>query len=276
VDIQIVPIRTSGDWRPGHKELSFRDIGSNKEIFTKEIELALQTGHIDMAVHSMKDVASWLPEGLQIAAMLARIDPRDAFIGRNVAKLEDLPKGAALGTSSVRRQAQILGVRPDLRVVPMRGNIETRLKKLAEGQADGTLLAMAGLIRLSLQERASPIDTAIMLPSAAQGAVGIEIRGDDEDMRRLAAAINVRATSICVTAERALLQTLEGSCHTPIGALAQWTDNDHIRLDAMTARPDGTSALRLDIKGEAAAAATLGVELGEKMKSLLPPGFFST
>ena len=249
-EIQIVPIRTSGDWRPGHKELSFRDIGSNKEMFTKEIEMALLGGHIDMAVHSMKDVASWLPEGLQIAAVLERVDPRDAFIGRTVSRFEQLPQGASIGTSSVRRQAQILGVRPDLRVVPMRGNIETRLKKLTEGQADGTVLAFAGLFRLGLEDRATVIDPALMLPAAAQGAIGIEVRGDDEATHQLVAPINVRLSSVCITAERALLQTLEGSCYTPIGALARWTDSSHILLEAMTARTDGTSALRLDIKGE--------------------------
>src|SRR5262249_44622891 len=149
------PIRTEGDWRPGSRETSFVEAGGNKGLFTKAIEDALLLKHIDLAVHSMKDVASFLPDRLDIAAVLERVDPRDAVIGRTAHTFKDLPSGAAVGTSSVRREAQVRAMRPDLRIVPLRGNVETRLKKLADGQADAIILALAGLIRLDLQKHVS-------------------------------------------------------------------------------------------------------------------------
>jgi hydroxymethylbilane synthase len=275
-EIEIVPIRTVGDWRPGAKETSFRDNGGNKELFTKEIEEALQNSHIDMAVHSMKDVASWLPVGLEITAMLDRVDPREAFVGRVARTLDELPSGATVGTSSVRRQAQLLARRPDLKIVPLRGNVETRLKKLEDGQADATLLAMAGLIRLGLQDRATSIlATDVMLPAAAQGAIGIEVRSGDEDIKKLLLPVNCKKTFTCVSAERALLQELDGSCATPIGALANFTSADELSLEVMVARPDGSSVERMTAAGSAKEAAKLGRDLGAKMKSRLPPDFFT-
>jgi hydroxymethylbilane synthase len=256
-DIEIVPIRT-------------------KELFTKEIEDALLEGHIDMAIHSMKDVASWLPGGLEIAAILERADPREAFIGRAAHTLLELPPDAAVGTSSVRRQAQVLALRPDLRIVPLRGNVETRLKKLADGQADAILLALAGLARLGLQDRISSIvSPKDMLPAAAQGAAGIEIRSGDDETRRLLERVNARETHICVQAERSLLRKLDGSCATPIGALAVFTGADHITLEGMIAKPDGTSVIRMSASGPASAAEALGAELGGKMKGRLPPDFYA-
>jgi hydroxymethylbilane synthase len=275
-EIEIVPIRTNGDWRPGSRETSFRDNGGNKELFTKEIEEALFDGHIDMAVHSMKDVASVLPAGLEIVAMLERTDPREAFIGRAARTLDELPSGATVGTSSVRRQAQTLARRPDVRIVPLRGNVETRLKKLANGHADAILIALAGLIRLGLQERASSIfEIDDMLPAAGQGAIGIEIRHGDDDIRRLLMPVNSRATFTCVSAERALLKKLDGSCATPIGALAAFTSADEITLEGLVAKPDGTSVVRMKASGAAAEADLIGTELGDKMKSRLPPDFYA-
>ncbi len=275
-EIEIVPIRTSGDWKPENKERSFIELGGNKGLFTKEIEEALQSGHIDMAVHSMKDVASWLPPGLEIAVVLERIDPRDIFIGRKVRTLDELPSGATVGTSSLRRQAQILARRPDLRVVPLRGNVDTRLKKLSDGIADATLLAVAGMTRLGVTAQISSImETDIMLPAAAQGAIGIEIRNGDEDMRRLLAPLNDADTHACVNAERALLRVLDGSCQTPIAALARLTAGDRITLDALVARPDGTSLIRLQHSGPVRQAETIGADLGHKFKGMLPADFFA-
>ena len=274
--IEIVPISTSGDWRPEHREQSFRELGGNKELFTKEIDEALICGHIDMAVHSMKDVGSWLPEPIEFVSMLKRADPRDAFIGRDAQRLEDLPKGAVVGTASLRRQAQLLQRRPDLRIVPLRGNVETRLKKIADGHADATLLALAGLVRLGLESRASSIlSTDIMLPAAAQGAIGIAIRKQDVELRNTLQAINVGETFVCVQAERALLRKLDGSCHTPIGALAVLYGKGQMTLEAMAAKPDGSSVTRMNIQGKVEDAEQLGTELGTRMKATLPADFFA-
>jgi hydroxymethylbilane synthase len=276
VEIQIVPIVTSGDWRPEHREQSFRELGGNKELFTKEIDEALLDGHIDMAVHSMKDVGTWLPERMEFMAVLQRVDPRDAFIGRDAQRLEDLPKGATVGTASLRRQAQILAFRPDLRVVPLRGNVETRLKKLAEGQADATLLALAGLTRLGLRDRVSSVlSTDIVLPAAAQGAIGIAARRDDDDVRSLLQKINVRDAFVCVAAERAFLRKLDGSCHTPIGALALLDTVGRLHIEGVAAKPDGTSVVRMHANGAAEAAEQIGDALGERVKDALPPDFFA-
>jgi hydroxymethylbilane synthase len=274
--IEIVPISTSGDWRPEHKEQSFRDLGGNKELFTKEIDEALLSGAIDMAVHSMKDVSTWLPQGIEIMAVLQRVDPRDAFLGRTAKKFEDLPQGATIGTSSLRRQAQILVCRPDLKIVPMRGNVETRLKKLADGKADATLLALAGLTRLGLQDRVSSVlSTDVMLPAAAQGAVGVAARTEDSDMRRLLQPLDVRESHMCVTAERALLNKLDGSCDTPIGALARIIADRQIEIEGLVAKPDGTSLVRMKISGAAGQAEQLGETLGARIKAQLPPDFFA-
>jgi hydroxymethylbilane synthase len=275
-DIDIVPIRTSGDWQPGQLDISFRESGGNKELFTKEIELALMGGHIDMAVHSMKDLSSLLPPGLEIIALLERVDPRDAFIGRTVRHLDDLPAGASIGTSSLRRQAQILARRPDIEIVPLRGNVETRLQKLKDGKADAIVLAMAGIIRLGLDNVVSSVlDSAIMLPAAAQGAIGIEIRQDDDYVRNILKPINHPQTSVCVMAERALLRELDGSCHTPIGAFAHLRDANTLSLEGLAAMPDGSSLVRLGTKGSIADAESIGIELGRHMKSMLPPDFFA-
>jgi hydroxymethylbilane synthase len=193
-----------------------------KGLFTKEIEEALLAGEVDLAVHSMKDMPTELPPGLALAAFLPREDVRDALISAKATALAFLPEGAVVATSSLRRQAQVRHLRPDLKVVPMRGNVETRLRKLAEGAADATLLALAGLNRLGLADRAAgPVPVEEMLPAVAQGAIGVEIRADDAAMAQLLAPLNHEPTALAVTAERAFLARLEGSCRMPIAALGE-------------------------------------------------------
>jgi hydroxymethylbilane synthase len=273
--VEIVPIRTSGDWKPEQREKRFIDLDGNKGLFTKEIEEALLGGQVDMAVHSMKDVAGQLPGGLEVAALLARLDPRDAFIGRAAATLDALPAGASVGTSSLRRQAQILARRPDLRVVPLRGNVDTRLRKLADDMADATLLAVAGLERLGARDKISSImGTDVMLPSPAQGAIGIEIRHGDKGLRELLTVLNDPPTSVCVGAERAFLRVLDGSCKMPAAALAQLMGKDEMTLDALVAKPDGSAIIRRSRKGDARDFAKIGEELGREIRDAIPPGFF--
>jgi hydroxymethylbilane synthase len=272
-DIELVPIRTTGDWKPEQKERPFVEMDGGKDLFTKEIEDALLAGYIDMAVHSMKDVATILHDDVAIAALLERADPRDAFIGRTARTLDALPAGAVVGTSSLRRQAQILARRPDLKVTPLRGNVDTRLRKLADGSADATILAVAGMTRLGVAKRISSIlETDVMLPSAAQGVIGVQIRRGDDEARRLAAALNSPTTAACVTAERALLKVLDGSCETPIGAYAQLQKDGSLKLSALIARPDGTDIVRGEKSADADKAAKLGEELGEDIRRRVPAG----
>jgi hydroxymethylbilane synthase len=270
--VDIVPIRTTGDQVQDRKLM---EIGG-KGLFTKEIEEALLDGRIDCAVHSVKDMQTWLPEGLTIGAMLPREDARDALIARRGTGIAGLPEGAVVGTSSLRRQAQLLALRSDLKVVPLRGNVETRLRKLAAGEADATLLAVAGLKRLELLDKATAIiDDDEILPAAGQGAIGIEIRAGDARLRDLLAPLDHRATTLCVTAERACLAELDGSCHTPIAAHADLVDDGRsIRLRALIALPDGSVVHRDESRGPAADAAKLGRGAGRRLKDAAEPAFF--
>lgn len=253
-DFEIVVIKTLGDQildRP------LSEVGG-KGLFTKEIEDALISGSIDLAVHSMKDMQTQLPSGLTLGAMLPREDVRDAFISLKYASIDDLPKGATVGTSSLRRHAQIKRLRPDLLLVGFRGNVQTRLKKLADDVADATFLACAGLNRLGLKDRitsAVPLD--LMLPAVAQGAIGIEIRADDTDTAKAIAPLNDAATAICVTAERAFLGRLEGSCRTPIAGHADLHDGT-IRFRGMVLSPEGQHCLMVEKSGPARSALSLG------------------
>lgn len=273
-EIEIVPLRTTGDWMPGNKELSFLELGGTKGLFTKEIEEALLNNTIDFAVHSMKDVSVTVPEGLSFAAILERADARDALLSPMAPRLEDLPPGARVGTSSLRRRLQVLAVRPDLTIVPLRGNVDTRMKKLAAEEADATILAVAGLTRLGVANKiASIFDTKVMLPAAAQGLLGVQIRADDAEMYELVRPANHEASELCGLAERALLRQLDGSCRTPIAAHATIVDGQ-ITLEALVAKPDGSNVLRREISGLAAQADTLGDTLGASMKAELPFDFF--
>jgi hydroxymethylbilane synthase len=275
-EIEIVPIRTSGDWKPEHKDRRFIEMGGNKGLFTKEIEEALRDDRIDMAVHSMKDVASFMPDGLALGAIVERVDPRDAFIGRHVKTLAELPAGAVVGTSSLRRQAQILAQRPDLRVVPLRGNVETRLRKLEDGLADATLLAVAGMARLGVYARIGSILTTVeMLPAAGQGALGIEIRDDDREMRDLLAPLTDNAAAVCVAAERAVMRAIDGSCQTPAGAYAVLLASGQLSIDALVARADGSALIRLSATGNPTDAEAIGEALGHNLRASAPGDLFA-
>jgi hydroxymethylbilane synthase len=269
--IALKVIRTSGD-RIQHRPLAE---AGGKGLFTKEIEEALIDGRIDLAVHSMKDLPTWLPDGLAIGCLLPREDPRDALFARRGDSIATLPQGAVAGTSSLRRQAQLLALRPDLRVVPLRGNVGTRLKKLASGEIDATLLALAGLRRLGLADQATAVlAPEEMLPAVAQGAIGVEIRADDDAARDLLAPLDDRDTGLRVAAERACLAELDGSCHTPIAALAELeTGGDGLRLRALIALPDGSVVHRDERRGPATQAAALGRAAGAALKAQAEPAF---
>ena len=268
--IESVVIRTTGD-RVTDRPLA--EIGG-KGLFIKELEEALSDRRIDLAIHSLKDVPAFLPQGFAIAAHLPREDARDALIARGgTASLAALAQGASVGTSSPRRQAQLLHLRPDLKIVPLRGNVDTRLAKIAGGDADATILALAGLKRLGREAEASAVlSTAEMLPAATQGVIAIEIRDDDAHARSLLAAIDHRPTAICAAAERALLETLNGDCHTPIAALAA-LDGNRIALDAMLLSPDGKICHRLARSTTTSRARDLGREIGEALLAMAGPGF---
>lgn len=274
-EIEIVPIRTSGDWNPEKKDQTFLEMGGNKGLFTKEIEEALLSRVVDFAVHSMKDVSVWRVPGLTYAAVMERADPRDALLSPVAPKLQDLPKGARVGTSSLRRKAQVLAARPDLTVVPLRGNVDTRLRKLAAEEADATILAVAGLTRLGMLDKvASVFDVKEMLPAAAQGMLGIQVHEDNAEVLPFVKAINHPRTESCALAERALLRTLDGSCRTPLAAYAEVSETGTIKLDALASKPDGTHVLRDTISGAVHDAEKLGEELGTRMKAALPANFF--
>lgn len=271
--VEIVHIRTTGD---RVRDRLLAEIGG-KGLFTKEIEQALFDRTIDLAVHSMKDVETFLPDGLCIAAVLPREDPRDALICATAESLAGIPPGAAVGTASIRRQAQILHRRPDLKVVPFRGNVETRLRKLADGEAAATLLAVAGLRRLGLTGAAAGVlEPEELLPAAAQGAIGLETRADDTVTRDLVAAIDHPDSALCIGVERAMLAALDGSCLTPIGALATVDPaNGLVTLDGLVARPDGTELHRQRRQAAAADALAMGTELGAALRARMGPDFFA-
>jgi hydroxymethylbilane synthase len=254
-------IKTSGD------KIQDRALAAagGKGLFTKELEEALLDESIDLAVHSMKDMPAFLPDGLEIACILPREDVRDAFISPKAKSLAELPPGAVVGTASVRREAFIRHIRPDLKTVLFRGNVETRLRKLAEGEASATLLAAAGLNRLGLSERITlliPIEE--MLPAPAQGAIGVEIRSKDDETRKLIAAIHDEATGIAISAERAFLGELDGSCRTPIAALARAADGK-LTLKAMILTPDGARVYATGREGSAGDAAALGRDAAQEL-----------
>ncbi|HYM03708.1 MAG TPA: hydroxymethylbilane synthase [Stellaceae bacterium] len=268
--IETVVIKTTGDQV---KDRTLAAIGG-KGLFTKEIEEALLAARIDLAVHSLKDLPTFLPDGLVLACHLPREDPRDAFFAPRATGLADLAAGAVIGTASPRRHAQLLHRRPDLRIVPLRGNVDTRLKKLDSGVIDATVLAVAGVKRLGLADRITAIiPPDEMLPAVAQGAIGIEIRADDARARAYLAPLDHAATASCVTAERAVLAALGGSCRTPVAALAE-IDGDALDLRAMIIRPDGSECLSTARRGAIAAAAALGGDAGAELRARAGPGFF--
>jgi hydroxymethylbilane synthase len=269
--VDIAAYRTTGDRQQAG---SLSAIGG-KGLFTKEIEDALLDGNADIAVHSMKDVPTILPDGLVMGAYLPREDPRDAFIAHTATGLADLPLGATVGTASLRRKAILLSVRPDLNIVPLRGNVATRLQRVEAGGLDATLLAVAGLRRLGLLHRASAIiEPEEVLPAVCQGAIGVECRADDAATWTLLAAVDDADTACRVAAERAFLAALDGSCRTPIAGLATLLGN-RISLRGLIVRPDGSETVAGQRAGEPADAAALGRALGEELRARAAPGFFA-
>ena len=268
--IELVVIRTTGDTI---QDRPLADEGG-KGLFTKEIEEALLDRRIDLAVHSAKDMPTILPKGLALAACLEREDPRDVFISHKARSLVELPRGASLGTASLRRQAIAKRARPDLRVTPLRGNVETRLRKLDAGEVDATLLALAGLRRLGLVEHITSIMNAeAFLPAVGQGAIGIEVRKDDTRVCDILAHIDHAETSIAIACERAFLAALDGSCKTPIAGHAT-ISGDAIQFRGLIARPDGSAAHDIAGTGSRKDAATIGTDAGRELKHRAGPGFF--
>jgi len=267
---EIVVIKTTGD---KVQDRPLRELGG-KGLFTKEIEEALLGGRIDIAVHSMKDMPVLQPEGLALDCFLPREDPRDAFLSPVVEKLADLPAGSKVGTSSLRRRAQVLYKRPDLKVVEFRGNVQTRLRKLDEGVASCTFLAMAGLNRLGVEGAANaPVSLSDMLPAVAQGAIGIERRADDETVKDLLSPIHHFPTGYRLDAERAFLRKLEGSCEMPIAGLAEIHDRQ-MRLRGEILRPDGSECLTHEVSGPVDDAVEMGLSLAQVLLDEAGPYFF--
>lgn len=269
--IKIEVIQTTGDMildRP------LAEIGG-KGLFTKEIDDAQLEGRIDIAVHSMKDVPTWLPDGLCLPCILPREDVRDVFISNIAKTLADLPEGSVVGTASLRRQAQIKAKYPHLKVETFRGNVQSRLRKLDEGIVDATLLANAGLRRLDNEQAiTSVIDEDVMLPAVAQGAIGISCRSNDETMQNYLAPLNCEISKIRIEAERALLRVLDGSCRTPIAALAT-IEGDEITLRGLIAKPDGSEVLTNEFKGSINDPDSLGTKAGQELKDRAGPDFLA-
>jgi hydroxymethylbilane synthase len=271
---EIVPIKTTGD-RVQDRPLA--DIGG-KGLFAKELEEALTAGTIDAAVHSLKDLPGLLPRGMILACHLKREDPRDALVARNARSLADLPRGARVGTGSVRRTAMLLHARPDINVVGFRGNVDTRLRKLANGEADATILALAGLKRLRAEAHASQIfTTQEMLPAVAQGAIGVEVLEADVRIRDLFAPANDRPTDIAVTLERAFLAILDGSCRTPIAGLAEHRNRTDIVFNGCVLTPDGRTRHNIARQAAittAAEATQVGTDAGRELAAKAGRAFF--
>ena len=271
--VEIVVITTTGD-RIRDRALA---AAGGKGLFTKEIEESLADGSVDLAVHSMKDMPTTLPDGMDICCLLPREDPRDAFISLVAGSIADLPEGAIVGTASLRRQSQLLFRRPDLKVVIFRGNVQTRLARLEAGEAAATFLANAGLTRLGMTDRITAlIEPEEMLPAVAQGAIGIEIRSNDSATRARLAPLHDTATEAAVIAERAMLAALDGSCRTPIAGLAIDNPNgDGMWFRAEIVMPDGSRRHVTERTGAWGDAAALGQDAGEELKALAGPEFLA-
>lgn len=261
VRVELVPMSTQGDII---LDTPLAKIGG-KGLFVKELEQAMLDGRADIAVHSMKDVPVEFPEGLELYTICEREDPRDAFVSNNFANLNELPQGAIVGTSSLRRQCQIKALRPDLDIRDLRGNVNTRLGKLDDGQYDAIILAAAGLIRLKMSKRiADYIEPEVSLPANGQGAVGIECRIDDEVTKALLAPLEHTQTRIRVNAERSMNRYLEGGCQVPIGAYAL-VDGEQVHLRGLVGAVDGSEILRDEVTGPVNDAEELGIELAKKL-----------
>jgi hydroxymethylbilane synthase len=265
IEAELVRIRTSGDHFAAAPIAQIGAESGIKGVFIKELEDALLAGAVDLAVHSMKDVPTETPAGLAFPAVTKREDARDCLVSRNGRSLQHLPSGARIGTSSLRRQAQLRHLRSDLQLVDLRGNVDTRLKKLAAGDFDAIVLALAGVNRLGASDKITQVlGTEIMLPAVGQGALGIETRADDRATMQFAAALDDAGTRSCVTAERALLRELEGGCQVPLGAYAR-LENGEILLEAAVFSSDGVEFVRGEDRGPAAAADAIGKRLARNL-----------
>jgi hydroxymethylbilane synthase len=262
LEITLNKIKTTGD---KILDVPLAQVGG-KGLFVKEIEEAMLRNEADLAVHSMKDVPTELPDGLHLSTITKREDPRDAFIAREgVKSFNDLPQGAHIGTSSLRRICQLLNKRPDLKISQLRGNVDTRLRKLAEGEYDAIILATAGVKRLGYANKITEtLPPELSLPAIGQGAVGIECRVDDEFINDLLSKLNHNETSVCVTAERAFLKKLEGGCQVPIAAYAQ-LQNGNIVINGLVGSLDGKTLIKETIEGRPEDAVSLGTALAEKL-----------
>ncbi len=269
--IEIVTIRTTGD---AIQDRPLSEAGG-KGLFVKEIEEALSARRIDAAVHSMKDMPTAQPAGLKIVAFLPREDARDVLIAGETRRITDLKHGAIVGTSALRRKAQLLHLRPDLRIVNLRGNVDTRLAKREAGVVEATLLALAGLNRLGMAHVGTPVPEAEILPAVGQGAVCIECRADDARTRAWLAAIDHEPTATCVAAEHAMLAVLDGSCRTPIAGHAVLL-GDSLHLQGLIVKPDGSELLATERRGAAKDAQALGRDAGLELKRRGGPGFLAT
>ncbi len=266
VQTELVRIRTSGDRLQSASVAQVNEaIGAEggKGIFIKEIEDALLSGAVDLAVHSMKDVPTETPSGLAFAAITEREDPRDCLISRNSWTFETLPRGGRVGTSSLRRQAQLRRHRPDLEVADLRGNVDTRIRKLESGEVDAIVLALAGVTRLGARDKVAQIfDEDLVLPAVGQGALGIEIRAGDAQTSRFVAALDHDETRACITAERALLRELQGGCQVPLGAWGRFRKGE-LHLEAAVFSAAGSECVRFDETGSPAEAAAIGIRLAQ-------------
>jgi hydroxymethylbilane synthase len=261
VTVELVKIKTTGD---KILDVPLAKVGG-KSLFVKEIEEALLDANVDLAVHSMKDVPTVIPEGLKIAVATEREDPRDALVSTKGRKFADLPEGALIGTSSLRRQAQVLNIRPDLRIEGLRGNLDTRLRKVSEGAFDAIILAVAGLKRMRWDDRITEcLDPTLMIPAVGQGALGIEVREGDAKTQELIAFLNHRQTAAAVSGERAFLEKLEGGCQVPIGAHGI-VDGENMTIKGFVASTDGKSVIRGEVSGLMAESVKLGQNLAQDL-----------
>jgi hydroxymethylbilane synthase len=264
LEVEVLGMSTQGD---KILDTPLAKIGG-KGLFVKELEQGMLAGSADIAVHSMKDVPVELPEGLHLPVIMQREDPRDAFVSNNFKDLDELPQGACVGTSSLRRQCQLGERRPDLKIAPLRGNVNTRLRKLDEGEFDAIILASAGLKRLGFSERiTSYIDAGQSLPAIGQGAIGIECRSDDERVNTLIAPLHHGETAACVRAERAMNHRLMGGCQVPIGGFAV-LEGERLHLRGLVGEPDGSRIIRAETTGPMGDAERLGIELAEELLAM--------
>lgn len=255
-DISIITFKTTGDKK---KEQNLSEIGG-KGLFTKELEEALLDHKIDIAVHSMKDVPTKVVDNLEIAAVLKRSDPRDAFISNKYKSLKSLPRGAVVGTSSTRRKSLLLSLRPDLKIVNFRGNVTTRLEKIEKEEVDGTILAASGLKRINKEQYISSIlSTEFFLPAVAQGAIGLQCREDDQEIKKIINGINDKITQICIMAERSFLAEVDGSCHSPIASYCRYS-RGKLKLTSLMASLDGKKVYKNILFGKKTEAKQLGIK----------------